>query len=50
LYNGHGIGNWKKIKKAKGIDFDISFWDSKLKISKELLTLEGKKFQDYIKK
>lgn len=50
LYNGHGVGNWKKIKKVKGIDFDISFWDSKLKISKELLTLEGKKFQDYIKK
>lgn len=50
LYNGHGVGNWKKIKKAKGIDFDISFWDSKLKISKELLTLEGRKFQDYIKK
>ena len=50
LYNGHGVGNWKKIKKAKGIDFDISFWDNKLKIDKELLALKGKKLQDYIKK
>lgn len=47
LYNGHAVGNWKKVKKAKGIDFDISFWDRKFKVNKELLALAEEKFQNY---
>ena len=48
LYNGHAVGNWKKIKRAKGIDFDISFWDNKFKINKGSLALAEEKLRDYI--
>lgn len=47
LYNGHVVGNWKKIKKVKRIDVDITFWDTKHKVKKELLIQAEEKFQNY---
>lgn len=48
LYNGHVVGNWKAIKKTRGMDFDVTFWDDKFKANKKLLAQAEEKLRSYI--
>jgi hypothetical protein len=48
LYNGHAVGNWKKIRKKRGIDFDITFWDKEFKANERLLTQAEERLRYYI--
>lgn len=48
LHNGYAVGNWKKLKSAKGINFDITFWEEKFKANRKTLSLAEKKIKYYI--
>ena len=48
LYNGQIVGNWKKTIKNKQTTLETSFFDSKLKINKDLLIKAEQKYRSFI--
>lgn len=49
MHNGKVVGNWKKAVKKNNIDIEISFFDAKYKVDKQLIEQAKEKYITYLK-